>query len=151
MHSCTGPCCWTHFSSCTATFHSFCMSNDHSRPSRPPPQRLEEDQSLQGPQRKALLEDRKKELLTQQKASENEHLQILDTMAKHERVEFQQMLLQDRQGFEKALLQEVCPVFPSRPRNPSLYMSQLYTSHFCGLTTFGVKNSTRYLCVYNIV
>ncbi|CAI8037800.1 Serine/threonine-protein kinase TAO3 [Geodia barretti] len=68
--------------------------------------RLEEDQSLQGPQRKALLEDRKKELLTQQKASENEHLQILDTMAKHERVEFQQMLLQDRQGFEKALLQE---------------------------------------------
>jgi thousand and one amino acid protein kinase len=74
--------------------------------------RLEEDQSLQGPQRKSLLEDRKKELLTQQKASENEHLQILDTMAKHGRVEFQQTLLQDRQGFEKALLQEVWLIFP---------------------------------------
>ena len=86
--------------------------NDPSPPSRPPLQVLEEDQSLQGPQRKSLLEDRKKELLTQQKASENEHLQILDTMAKHGRVEFQQTLLQDRQGFEKALLQEVWLIFP---------------------------------------
>ena len=54
-----------------------------------------------------MLEERKKELLLQQKMSENEHLQILDTMAKHERVDFQQHLLQERQAFQKALLQEV--------------------------------------------
>ena len=120
------------------------MRNDHPRP---PPQRLEEDQSLQGPQRKALLEDRKKELLTQQKASENEHLQILDTMAKHERVEFQQMLLQDRQGFEKALLQEVCPVFPSCARNPSLHVTTL---PFTLQWSYHIW-SQKYLCVYNIV
>ena len=70
-------------------------------------QQLEEDTSLQGPQRKAMLDDRKKELLSQQKLSETEHLQILDTMAKHERIEFQHSLLQDRHGFQKALLQEV--------------------------------------------
>ena len=63
--------------------------------------------TLLNTQRKQLLEDRKKELHLQQKANENEHLQILGTIAKHERVEFQQTLLQDRQAFEKALLQEV--------------------------------------------
>ena len=72
-----------------------------------PSQQLEEDQSLQNAQRKALLEERKKELLAQQKFSENEHLQILDTVGKQERVEFQQTLLQERHTFQKALLQEV--------------------------------------------
>ena len=123
------------------------MRNDHPRP---PLQRLEEDQSLQGPQRKALLEDRKKELLTQQKASENEHLQILDTMAKHERVEFQQMLLQDRQGFEKALLQEVCPVFPSRARNPSLHLFKNFTLHTSVVLPHLQSNIVHVTCVYTI-
>ena len=79
-------------------------------------QRLEEDQTLVNAQRKMLLDDRKKELLTQQKYSENEHLQILDTIGKHERVEFQQSLLQDRQAFQKALLQEVSPIIIHLPQ-----------------------------------
>ena len=48
------------------------------------PQQLEEDTSLLSAQRKSLLEERKKELLSQQKYSENEHLHILDTMGMQE-------------------------------------------------------------------
>lgn len=74
---------------------------------------LEENQRLSNAQRKAMLDERKKELLAQQKFSENEHLQILDTMTRHERVEFQQNLVQERQAFQKALLQEELNVMQS--------------------------------------
>ena len=70
-------------------------------------QELDEDQSLSSQQRKQLLEDRKRELHSQQRSNENDHLQILRTIAEHETVDFRQRLLQDRQSLEKALLQEV--------------------------------------------
>ena len=43
----------------------------------------------------------------QQRSNEEEHLQILLTIAKHDTVDFKQKLLQDRQALGKALLQEV--------------------------------------------
>ena len=68
---------------------------------------LDENASLSNQQRKQLLEDRKRELNLQQKHNESEHLHILKTIAEHSTVEFRQAQLQDRQAFEKALLQEV--------------------------------------------
>ncbi len=56
-----------------------------------------------------MLEERKKELHQQQRSNEEEHQMILRTMAEHETVEFKQRVIQDRQSFEKALLQEVSP------------------------------------------
>lgn len=54
-----------------------------------------------------MLEERKRELQQQQRANETEHLLILKTIADHDTVEFKQKVLQERHGFEKALLQEV--------------------------------------------
>lgn len=82
---------------------------------------LDEDPSLSSQQRKQLLDDRKRELLTQQKHNENEHLHILKTMAEHNTVEFRQQQLQDRQAFEKALLQEVSSV-----RRCEMYSTGVY-------------------------
>ena len=79
-----------------------------------------------------MLDERKKELLAQQKFSENEHLQILDTMTRHERVEFQQNLVQERQAFQKALLQEVHSMFFVQPLViplPSSLLPILISSH----------------------
>lgn len=67
---------------------------------------LDEDQSLSSQKRKQLLEDRKRELQAQQRSNEQEHLQILQTIATHDTVDFKQKLLQDRQALGKALLQE---------------------------------------------
>ena len=72
---------------------------------------LEEDTSLSNVQRKQLLEDRKRELQQQQKVNEEEHLQKFKIQAAKKKVEFQQKVMQDRQSFEKDLLQQVR--FPS--------------------------------------
>ncbi len=69
---------------------------------------LEEDTSLSNQQRKQILEERKRELQQQQKANEEDHLQSLKTKAAQNKVKFQQKVMQDRQGFEKELLQQVC-------------------------------------------
>lgn len=68
---------------------------------------LEDDTGLSGPQRKQILEERKRELTSQQKGNEQEHLQILQTIAEQNRVEFRQQMMKDRQSFEKGLLQQV--------------------------------------------
>lgn len=68
---------------------------------------LEEDVNMSGVQRKQILEERKRELQVQQKSNEEDHLQILRTIADQNRVEFQQKMMQDRQSFEKGLLQQV--------------------------------------------
>ena len=68
---------------------------------------LEEDTGLSGPQRKQILEERKRELTSQHKGNEEEHLQILRTIADQNRVEFRQQMMKDRQSFEKGLLQQV--------------------------------------------
>lgn len=67
---------------------------------------LEENTELSNSQRKQLLEDRKRELQGQLKASEEEHMQILKTIVQHDNVDFKQVLLQQRHSIEKALLQE---------------------------------------------
>lgn len=71
---------------------------------------LDEDTGLSGAQRKQMLEERKRELQQQQKANEDEHLQILKSIADQNKVEFRQKVLQDRQNFEKELLQQVSAV-----------------------------------------
>lgn len=68
---------------------------------------LEEDTNLTSVQRKQLLEERKRELQEQQKGNEEEHLQILKTIADQNKVEFRHKMLHDRQNFEKDLLQQV--------------------------------------------
>ena len=68
---------------------------------------LEEDANLSGVQRKQILEERKRELQLQQKTNEEEHLRILQTIADQNKVEFRQKVMQDRQSFEKELLQQV--------------------------------------------
>jgi hypothetical protein len=68
---------------------------------------LDEDLSLSGLQRKQILEERKRELLQQQKANENDHLHILKTTADQNKVEFRQKVMQDRHSFEKGLLEQV--------------------------------------------
>lgn len=68
---------------------------------------LEEDTSLSSIQRKQLLEERKRELLQQQKANEDEHLHVLRSIAEQSKVEFRQKMMQDRHSFEKELLQQV--------------------------------------------
>ena len=92
-------------------------------------QHLEENTELSNSQRKQLLEDRKRELQGQLKASEEEHMQILKTIVQHDNVDFKQVLLQQRHSIEKALLQEVrvgrcegvrgwrCESFPPLPRS----------------------------------
>ena len=68
---------------------------------------FEDDGGLSGIQRKQMLEERKRELQLQQKSNEEEHLQILRTIADQNKVEFRQKMMQDRQSFEKELLQQV--------------------------------------------
>ena len=68
---------------------------------------LDEDTSLTSSQRKQMLEDRKKEVQVHLRFNEEEHLQILKTIAEHELVDYRQRLMQDRQTFEKGLLQQV--------------------------------------------
>ncbi len=68
---------------------------------------FEEDASLSNVQRKQMLEERKKELQIQQKGNEEEHLRMLRAIADQKKIEFKQKAMQDRQGFEKELLQQV--------------------------------------------
>lgn len=68
---------------------------------------LDDDVNLSGVQRKQILDERKRELLQQQKKNEEDHLQILKTIADQNKVEFRQKVMQDRHGFEKNLLQQV--------------------------------------------
>lgn len=67
---------------------------------------LEEDAALSGLQRKQMLEERKRELQEQMKGNEEEHLQILRTIADQNRVEFLRKMMQDRQNLERELLQQ---------------------------------------------
>ena len=70
-------------------------------------QEIDDNVTLTGPDRKKLYEDRKNELSMQQKASEEDHLQVLKTIGDHDTVDFRQKMLHDRQALEKQLLQEV--------------------------------------------
>ena len=70
--------------------------------------RLEDNGELNSGQKKTILDERKKELISQQKANEERRLQMLKTARQQELVEFRQKALQDRHSFEKGLLQEVC-------------------------------------------
>ena len=54
-----------------------------------------------------MFEERKRELLVQQRQGEQEHLQILKTIAEQDAVDFRLKTLQERQKVEKQLLQEV--------------------------------------------
>ena len=68
---------------------------------------LEDNSDLSTAQKKGILEERKKELIVQQKSNEDSRLQMLKTASSQELVEFRQKALQDRHSFEKGLLQEV--------------------------------------------
>lgn len=76
---------------------------------------LEEDTSMSSAQRRQILEERKKELLLQQRMNQEEYLHQLKEKADKRMLEFKQKVLQDRQGFEKDLLQLVrlMEVWPS--------------------------------------
>ena len=68
---------------------------------------LEEDTGLSSAQRKQILDERKRELQEQQRKNEEDHLQVLRTVAEQSKVEYREKVLQDRQNFEKELLQQV--------------------------------------------
>ena len=70
-------------------------------------QELDDDPTLTNTHRKQMYEERKRELLMQQRLGEREHLQILKTIAEQDAVDFRLKTLQDRQKVEKQLLQEV--------------------------------------------
>ena len=61
-------------------------------------------------QRRKYFEDRKTELLSEQKKKEDEQLQVLKTIGDHDTVDFRQKMLHERQALEKQLLQEVSDV-----------------------------------------
>ena len=69
--------------------------------------KLEENGEMSSGQKKTILDERKKELIAQQKANEESRLQMLKTASQQELVDFRQKALQDRHSFEKGLLQEV--------------------------------------------
>lgn len=71
-------------------------------------QELEDDPTLNSTHRKQMYEERKRELLQQQRQGERDHLQILKTIAEQDIVEFRQRVLHERQLMEKQLLREVC-------------------------------------------
>lgn len=54
-----------------------------------------------------MYEERKTELLQQQRVSEEEQSQILKTIADHDTVDYRQKVLHERQALEKQMLQEV--------------------------------------------
>ena len=68
---------------------------------------LEENSGMNSAQKKTILEERKKELIAQQKINEESRLKMLKTASHQELVEFRQKALQERHSFEKGLLQEV--------------------------------------------
>jgi len=68
---------------------------------------LEDDTRLSSAQRKQVLDERKKELLQQQKANEMEHQHILRNIAEQSKVEYRENMLKDRHSYEKDLLQLV--------------------------------------------
>ncbi len=68
---------------------------------------LDDDQNLTSSQRKHMLEDRKKEVQTQLKVNEEEHLASLKSVAAQQLVDYRQSMMQERQTFEKGLVQEV--------------------------------------------
>ena len=68
---------------------------------------LEENSGMNSGQKKTVLEERKKELIAQQKTDEESRLKMLKTASNQELVDFRQKTLQDRHSFEKGLLQEV--------------------------------------------
>lgn len=74
-------------------------------------QELDDNPSLNNTHRKQMYEERKRELLTQQRIGEKEHLQILKTIAEQDAVDFRLRTMQERQKMEKQLLQEVCCTF----------------------------------------
>eukprot|EP00731_Ephydatia_muelleri_P022590 Em0015g173a len=67
---------------------------------------LESNDQLNSTMRRRVLDERKAELHHQQRTSEEDHLQILKTIAEHDIVEFRQSMMQERHAFEKQLLQE---------------------------------------------
>ena len=69
--------------------------------------RLEENSGMNSAQKKTILEERKKELIAQQKTNEESRLKMLKAVSHQELIEFRQKALQDRHSFEKGLLQEV--------------------------------------------
>lgn len=69
--------------------------------------KLEENSDMNSAQKKTILEERKKELIAQQKTNEESRLRMLKTASSQEMVDFRQKTLQDRHSFEKGLLQEV--------------------------------------------
>ena len=66
-----------------------------------------DDPTLTNTHHKQMYEERKRELLVQQRQGEQEHLQILKTIAEQDAVDFRLKTLQERQKVEKQLLQEV--------------------------------------------
>lgn len=68
---------------------------------------LEENSDMNSAQKKTILDERKKELIAQQRTNEESRLKMLKTASSQELVEFRQKTLQDRHSFEKGLLQEV--------------------------------------------
>ena len=74
---------------------------------------LEEDARFASSQRKQLLDDRKKELLHQQKANETEHLHMLRSIAEQGKVDYRENMMKERHSFEKDLLQLVSYTYDS--------------------------------------
>lgn len=72
---------------------------------------LEENSGMNSGQKKTILEERKKELIAQQKTNEESRLKMLKTASNQELVDFRQKTLQDRHSFEKGLLQEVRKIY----------------------------------------
>ena len=68
---------------------------------------LEDSGDMNSAQKKAMLEEKMKELAVQQKIDLENHLQKLKTANDHELVKFRQKAMQERQSFEKRLLQQV--------------------------------------------
>lgn len=68
---------------------------------------LDDDPNLTSAQRKHMLEDRKREVQGQLKVNEDEHLANLKSVAAQQLVDYRQSMMQERQTFEKGLLQEV--------------------------------------------
>ena len=70
-------------------------------------EKLKKDVGLSNAQRKQFSDDKKKELVQQQKVNEEEHLQKLKEVADKALLVFKQKIMQERQSFESELLQKV--------------------------------------------
>lgn len=70
-------------------------------------EKLKKDVGLSNTQQKQFSDDKKKELVQQQKVNEEEHLQKLKEVAGKALLVFKQKIMQERQSFESELLQKV--------------------------------------------